>query len=86
VLEIDVSEVALRVRRATSLWAEVIRDGITVHGSPLEELRGRGSAFAKPHPTGDAAQARAYVSKGRGDRGVADVARNARALGADGAG
>jgi len=44
VLEIDESDVARRLRRPTPLWADVIRDGITVHGSPLKELGGRRSA------------------------------------------
>ena len=44
VLEIDAAEAARRLRRPTSLWADVLRDGITVHGSPLEDLRGRRSA------------------------------------------
>lgn len=44
VLEIDEPEVARRLRRPTSLWADVIRDGVTVYGSPLGELRGRRSA------------------------------------------
>ncbi|MGH9024471.1 MAG: helix-turn-helix domain-containing protein [Acidimicrobiia bacterium] len=35
VLEIDESEVVCRLRRPTSLWADVIRDGVTVYGSPL---------------------------------------------------
>jgi len=44
VLELDEPEVARRLRRPTSLWADVIRDGVTVCGSPLGELRGRRSA------------------------------------------
>lgn len=44
VLEIDESAVAGRLRRPTSLWVDVIRDGITVCGSPLGELRSRRSA------------------------------------------
>lgn len=44
VLEIDEPEVARRLRRPTSLWADVLRDGVTVYGSPLVELRGRRSA------------------------------------------
>ncbi|MGH8998262.1 MAG: helix-turn-helix domain-containing protein [Acidimicrobiia bacterium] len=44
VLEIGESEVARRLRRPTSLWAHIIRDGATVYGSPLEELRGGRSA------------------------------------------
>ncbi|MGH9277505.1 MAG: helix-turn-helix domain-containing protein [Acidimicrobiales bacterium] len=44
VLEIDAAGVARRLRRPTSLWADVLRDGITVHGSPLDNLRGRRSA------------------------------------------
>lgn len=43
VLEIDQAEVAHRLRRPTSLWADVIRDGITVYGSRLDELRGHQS-------------------------------------------
>jgi predicted nucleotidyltransferase len=44
VLEIGETEVARRLRRPTSLWAGLIREGVTVHGAPLEELRGRRSA------------------------------------------
>jgi DNA-binding transcriptional ArsR family regulator len=44
VLEIDESEVVRRLRRPTALWADVIRDGVTVYGSPLGELRSRRSA------------------------------------------
>lgn len=44
VLEIDESDVPRRLRRPAPLWADVIRDGVTVHGLPLDELRGRGSA------------------------------------------
>jgi len=44
VLEIDEPEVARRLRRPTSLWADVIRDGVTVYGSPIEDLRGRHNA------------------------------------------
>jgi predicted nucleotidyltransferase len=41
VFEIDESEVARRLRRPPSLWADVIRDGVTVYGSPLVALRSR---------------------------------------------
>jgi DNA-binding transcriptional ArsR family regulator len=44
VLELDEAEAAGRLRRPTSLWADVLRDGITVHGWPLRDLRGRRSA------------------------------------------
>lgn len=44
VIEVDVSEVSRRLRRPTALWADVLREGIVVHGSPLEALRGRRSA------------------------------------------
>jgi predicted nucleotidyltransferase len=41
VLEVDEAEVPRRLRRPTSLWADVLRDGITVHGSPLADIPGR---------------------------------------------
>lgn len=41
VLEIDAADAARRFRRPTSLWADVLRDGVTVYGSPLEDLRVR---------------------------------------------
>ena len=44
VLEIGETEVARRLRRPTALWADVIRDGVVVHGSTLEALGGRRSA------------------------------------------
>jgi len=44
VLEIGATELARRMRRPTSLWADVIRGGITVYGSPLGELQDRQSA------------------------------------------
>lgn len=43
-LEVDEAELARRLRRPTSLWADVIRDGVTVFGSPLEELGSRRTA------------------------------------------
>lgn len=43
VLEVNETEVVRRLRRPSSLWADVIRDGVTVYGSPLVELRGRRS-------------------------------------------
>lgn len=43
-LEVAHSEISGRSRTGKQLWADVIRDGITVHGSPIEELRGRRSA------------------------------------------
>ena len=44
VLEVDETEVVGRLRRPTTLWADVVRDGVAVFGSPLDELRGRRSA------------------------------------------
>lgn len=44
VLEIGEADVARRLRRPNSLWADVVRDGVTVYGSPLEALAGRRSA------------------------------------------
>ena len=38
VIEIGAAEAARRVLRPTSLWTDVLHDGITVHGSPLEDL------------------------------------------------
>ncbi|MEX2547671.1 MAG: nucleotidyltransferase domain-containing protein [Chloroflexota bacterium] len=43
-LEVDEAELARRLRRPTSLWADVIREGVTVFGSPLGELRNRRTA------------------------------------------
>lgn len=43
-LEIGESEVARRLHRPTSLWVDVVRDGVTVHGTPLAELGGRARA------------------------------------------
>lgn len=39
VLEVDENAVARRRGRPTPLWSDVIRDGITVYGSPLREFR-----------------------------------------------
>lgn len=44
VIEIDEGELARRLRRPAELWANVLRDGVIVHGVPLETLRGRRSA------------------------------------------
>jgi hypothetical protein len=44
VLEVDETEAARRVRRPTSVWSDVIRDGVVVYGKGLDELRGRRSA------------------------------------------
>ncbi len=44
VLEIDDTDVARRLSSPTSLWSDVLRDGVTVYGSPLSELRARRSA------------------------------------------
>lgn len=41
VLEADEMEVARRLRRPTSLWSDVIRDGITVYGSALAAIGDR---------------------------------------------
>lgn len=41
VLDIDETSVKRRLRRPTKLWADVIRDGVTVYGRPLDQLRGR---------------------------------------------
>ncbi len=43
-LEIAETEVARRLRRPTALWADVIRDGVVVHGSSLDALRSRRGA------------------------------------------
>lgn len=40
VLEVGATDVPRRLRRATSLWADVLREGITVFGSPLDTLGG----------------------------------------------
>lgn len=39
-LEVGESEASRRLRRRTPLWTEVLRDGVTVFGSPLEQLGG----------------------------------------------
>jgi predicted nucleotidyltransferase len=39
VLEVDEAEVARRLRRPTPLWSGVLRDGVTVFGSPLDAIR-----------------------------------------------
>lgn len=44
VLEVDESEVSRRLRRPTELWSDVLREGVVVFGSSLEDLRGRRSA------------------------------------------
>lgn len=44
VIEIDEAEVVRRLRRPTAFWADVLREGVVVHGSSLESLRGRRSA------------------------------------------
>ncbi len=44
VLEVDESEVARRLRRPAELWSDVLREGVVVFGSSLEDLRGRRSA------------------------------------------
>lgn len=44
VLEVDESEVGRRLRRPTELWSDVLREGVVVFGSSLEDLRGRRSA------------------------------------------
>lgn len=41
VIEVDGSEVSRRLRRPTALWADVLREGIVVHGSSIESLRER---------------------------------------------
>lgn len=41
VLEVDETEVARRLHRPTSLWTDVLRDGVTVFGLPLAELGDR---------------------------------------------
>lgn len=40
VIEVDEKEIARRLRRPSPLWEGVVRDGVTIHGSPLDELRG----------------------------------------------
>ncbi len=44
VIEIDEGELARRLRRPAELWANVLREGVVVHGASLESLRGRRSA------------------------------------------
>ncbi|MDZ7577544.1 MAG: helix-turn-helix domain-containing protein [Candidatus Nanopelagicales bacterium] len=44
VIEIDEAEVARRLRRPAELWANVLREGLVVHGSSLQSLRGRRNA------------------------------------------
>jgi hypothetical protein len=44
VLEVDETEAARRLRRPTGVWSDVIRDGVVVYGTGLDELRGRRSA------------------------------------------
>lgn len=44
VIEIDEADIARRLRRPAALWADVLREGVVVHGSSLESLRGRRSA------------------------------------------
>lgn len=41
VLEVDESELGRRLRRPNELWADVVREGVVVFGSALEDLRGR---------------------------------------------
>ena len=43
-VEVDVAEVARRLRRPSALWADVRREGVGVHGSTLDSLRARQSA------------------------------------------
>lgn len=53
VLDVAQGDVSRRLRSRKPLWADVIRDGITVHGSPIEDLRGRRSARqTQTRPTG----------------------------------
>ena len=44
ILDVDETEVAHRRRRLSPLWEDVIREGVTVHGTPLDGLRGSRSA------------------------------------------
>lgn len=44
VIEIDEDELVRRLRRPAGLWANVLREGVVVHGASLESLRGRQSA------------------------------------------
>jgi len=39
IIELDSSGVAGRIRRPTAFWSDVLRDGVVVHGPPLEALR-----------------------------------------------
>lgn len=41
VVEVDESELAGRFRRPTTLWAEILRDGVSIYGSPMSELESR---------------------------------------------
>ena len=41
VIEIDETESARRLRRPNALWANVLREGVVVHGLSLESIRGR---------------------------------------------
>lgn len=43
VIEIDETEIARRLRQPTALWADVLHEGVVVHGSSLESFRGRRS-------------------------------------------
>lgn len=44
ILEVDHSDISRRLRSTKPLWVDVMRDGITVYGAPIEDLRGRRSA------------------------------------------
>ncbi|HUP71229.1 MAG TPA: helix-turn-helix domain-containing protein [Acidimicrobiales bacterium] len=41
VIEIDETEIVRRLRRPNALWANVLREGVVVHGLSLESIRGR---------------------------------------------
>ncbi len=44
VLEVGAGELPRRLRSRQTLWAEVQRDGLVIHGRPLADLKGRRSA------------------------------------------
>lgn len=44
ILEIDHSDISRRLRSTKPLWADVVRDGVTVYGAPIEDLRSRRGA------------------------------------------
>jgi predicted nucleotidyltransferase len=43
ILEVDHRDISRRLRSTKPLWVDVMRDGITVYGAPIEDLRRRRS-------------------------------------------